>query len=264
MTSILERPLRERVDLNVNYDLTAIPATYDRARDHGPEVRDLWMTVVASYAGRSPINTILDLGCGTGRFSQDLANRFQARVVGVDPSQKMLNQARGKRLRPGVHYGRGTAEDIPLVDGAVDMVFMSMSFHHFRNRERAARECRRVLRADRPVVVRTGTREQIESYPYVPFFPQTRSMLQDLLPDHASLREVFESAGFRCAASEVIAQTIAPTWAAYADKLSAGGDSVLSRLSEAELARGLEAVRSYDARCPGQPVVEPIDVFLFR
>ena len=172
--------------LKVDYDLTSIPAAYDRGRDHGPEVLNLWMSVIESHIDGGSISTILDLGCGTGRFSEGLASRFGARVVGVDPSERMLDLARRKRQRNGIHgihYERGTAEAIPLVDEAVDMIFMSMSFHHFRDPERAAWECRRVLRADGHVVVRTGTREQIPSYPYVPYFPSARSMLEDLLPD---------------------------------------------------------------------------------
>jgi hypothetical protein len=43
------------------------------------------------------------------------------------------------------------------------MIFMSMSCHRFRDRERAASEWRRVLRAGGNVVVRGGTREQIAS-----------------------------------------------------------------------------------------------------
>jgi len=37
---------------------------------------------------------ILDLGCGTGRFSAALRARFEAEVIGIDPSKKMLEQAR--------------------------------------------------------------------------------------------------------------------------------------------------------------------------
>jgi ubiquinone/menaquinone biosynthesis C-methylase UbiE len=250
--------------LKMDYDLTTIPAVYDRGRDHGPEVLNLWMSVIESHVDAGSISTILDLGCGTGRFSEALANRFGARVVGVDPSEKMLEQARRKRRGNGVHYERGTAEAIPLVDGAVDMIFMSMSVHHFHDPQQAAWECRRVLRADGNVVVRTGTREQIPSYPYLPFFPSTRSMLEDLLPDRHGLWTVFETAGFRGVESLIVTQTVAPTWAAYADKLSAGGDSVLARLTEDELAGGLEAVRRHDTESSGQPVVEPIDVFFFR
>jgi ubiquinone/menaquinone biosynthesis C-methylase UbiE len=248
----------------VDYDRTSIPAVYDRGRDHGPEVLSLWMRVIESHVDGGSISTVLDLGCGTGRFSEGLANRFSARVVCVDPSEKMLEQACRKRQRNGIHFGRGIAEAIPLVDGAVDMIFMSMSFHHFRDPDRAAGECRRVLRPNGSVVVRTGTREQIQSYPYVPFFPSTRSMLEDLLPDRPGLCAVFERAGFRCVESQIVTQTIAPNWAAYADKLSAGGDSVLARLGEDELGRGLEAIRRYSDGPGEQPVVEPIDVLFLR
>lgn len=248
----------------MDYDLTTIPNAYDRSRDHGPEVLDLWMQVIALHASGRRVDTILDLGCGTGRFAESLATRFEACVVGVDPSEKMLTRARQKRRVAHIHYGRGAAEAIPLVDSAVDLIFMSMSFHHFTDPRRAARECRRVLRPQGTIVVRTGSREQIPSYPYVPFFPQTHSMLHELLPDHATLRDVFETAGFRCLDSARVVQTIAPTWAAYADKLAAGGDSVLARLSADELARGVEAVRRRAVEVDDRPVVEEIDVFFFR
>ena len=248
----------------MDYDLTNIPAAYDCGRDHGPEVLNLWMRVIESQVGARPVSTILDLGCGTGRFSECLASQFGACVVGVDPSAKMLERARKKGRVPRVHYERGAAEAIPLADSTADMIFMSMSFHHFRDPESAAWECRRVLRAEGTLVVRTGTREQIPSYPYVPFFPSTRGMLQNLLPDRTRLRAIFETSGCRCVETQIVTQTIAPTWAAYADKLSAGGDSVLARLTEDELAGGLEAVRRYDTGSSGQPVVEPIDVFFFR
>jgi hypothetical protein len=75
---------------------------------------------------------------------------------------------------------------------------------------------------------------------------------------------VFEAAGFRCIESRIVTQTIAPSLVAYADKLSAGGDSVLARLAEDELTRGLAAIRrNGDGTCE-QPVVEPIDVLFFR
>jgi SAM-dependent methyltransferase len=248
----------------MDYDRTGIPAVYDRGRDHGPAVLDLWMKTIEAGVDGASIRTILDLGCGTGRFSEGLANRFSARVVAVDPSEKMLEQARRKRQLNAVHYERSMAEAIALLDSAVDLIFMSMSFHHFHDPDRAACECRRVLRPDGTVVVRTGTREQIDAYPYVPFFPATRAMLEDVLPDRPGLCAVFERAGFRCVESHLVEQTIAPDWHAYADKLSAGGDSVLARLAEDELNRGLEALRRYGDEPGRPPVVEPIDVMFFR
>ena len=90
--------------MRVDYDLTRIPAAYDRGRDHGPEVLNLWMSVIESQVDGGSISMILDLGCGTGRFSEGLATRFRARVVGVDPSEKMLDQARRKRQGNGIHW----------------------------------------------------------------------------------------------------------------------------------------------------------------
>jgi ubiquinone/menaquinone biosynthesis C-methylase UbiE len=246
----------------MNYDLTEIPEGYDRSRDHGSEFIDLWMRALDLHLKGLDVSRILDLGCGTGRFSEALALFFRAEVVGIDPSLKMLERAREKQHR--VQYQSGSAEAISLPSRSVDMIFISMSFHHFVDRPLAARECRRVLRDRGVVCVRTGTREQIESYAYVPFFPSTPSKLVELLPDHAELGEPFEAAGFRLSASEVIVQTIAPSWTAYADKLSAGGDSVLATLSHEEFESGLAALRRHGADAPNQSVVEPIDLLVFR
>lgn len=248
----------------MDYDLTDIPAAYDRGRDHGPEVLDLWMRALDAHLQGLEVTRILDLGCGTGRFSEALAAYFAAEVVGIDPSAKMLERAREKQRDGRVQYQRGPAEAVPLPSGSVDVIFMSMSFHHFADRASAARECRRVLREQGVVFVRTGMREQIHAYPYVPFFPSTRAILDEILPDRAELRELFEAAGFHRTASEVITQTVAPTWNDFADKLAAGGDSVLARLSRQELESGLAAVRRHGAETAEEAIVEPIDLFVFR
>jgi ubiquinone/menaquinone biosynthesis C-methylase UbiE len=134
----------------MDYDLTAIPEAYDRGRDHGPEVLDLWMRAIESRLDGRTVATILDLGCGTGRFSEGLAAHFDAEVFGIDPSMKMLARARAKRRDDRVHYQRGLAEAIPLRARSIDTIFMSMSFHHFADPSGASRECRRVLRDGDP------------------------------------------------------------------------------------------------------------------
>src|SRR5437762_2318619 len=107
----------------MDYDTTDIPTAYDRGRDHGPGVLRLWMDVVSSCVGKRRVNTILDLGCGTGRFSEALAARFDAEVLGIDPSKKMLEQARRKGRDPRVRYERGRGKVIPLPDKSVDLIF---------------------------------------------------------------------------------------------------------------------------------------------
>jgi len=247
----------------MDYDLTDIPAAYDRGRDHGPEVLDLWMSALSRHLGGRAVTRILDLGCGTGRFSEALADRFSAAVVAIDPSMKMLAMARRKQRDPRVRYQRGRAEAIPLAARSVDLIFMSMSLHHFDEPHLAARECRRVITDDGCVVIRTGSREQIEAYPYVPFFPSSRAMLHETLPDIAGVRETFEGAAFHLVSAEIIEQSIAAGLTEYADKLSTGSDSILARLPRHEFEAGLASLRSQATEAAREGIIEPIDVLVF-
>jgi hypothetical protein len=141
---------------------------------------------------------------------------------------------------------------------------MSMTYHHFEDPMLAARECRRVLRDGAIAFLRAGVRDRIPSYPYVEFFPESRPILEDTLPTMSHIREVFESAGFSTIATDLVVQTIAPDYVAYAEKLAAGADSVLAQLSASDFRAGIGALQSYAARAGDKPVSEPIDVFVFR
>ncbi len=198
----------------MDYDATEIAATYDRGRDHGPEFLDLWMNVVSAHVKGQRTVRVLDLGCGTGRFTEALATRFDAQVIGVDPSKKMLEQARSKPSDARIRYAHGRGESIPLPDNSADLIFMSMIFHHFDNPQLVARECRRVLHDGGTAFLRAGTRERISTYPYVDFFPASRPILEEVLSTSTFVREVFEAAGFCMVTSELVTQEIAPNYAA--------------------------------------------------
>ena len=245
------------------YDRTDIPSAYDRGRDHGPHLLELWARALEAYLARPPAQ-ILDLGCGTGRFSDALSVHFGADVVGLDPSAKMLSQALAKPHAGRVRYARARAEAMPLRSGSIDMVFMSMSLHHFSSHEQAAEECRRVLRTDGRLFIRNGTREQIPFYPYYPFFPASHPILEEVLPSSARIRETYEAAGFHLVAQDLISQEIAPDWATYADKLTTRSDSVLARLSDEAFKSGIAAIRRHAEHADREAVVEPIDLFVFR
>lgn len=245
-----------------DYDATDIPTGYDRARDHGPEVLDLWMRTIRSRLEDLAVERILELGCGTGRFTPALAAHFDARVVGLDPSARMLQQAEAKSHDARVAYCRARAEAVPVANNSVDLVFMSMSFHHFTEPHAAVSECKRVLRSRGRVVLRGGVRDQAAGYPYTPFFPSLATILERMLPSRRELRELFARGGLQLISWEVVEQTIARNWLDYADKLAAGGDSALARLDRDEFEKGVAAVRHFGAGHGGS-VIEPIDLFVF-
>jgi ubiquinone/menaquinone biosynthesis C-methylase UbiE len=247
----------------MDYDKTELPTGYDAARDHGPEFSTLWMNEITRHVADRPIRTILDVGCGTGRFSGALADAFNARLIGLDPSRKMLARALSKANDSRVIYVCASGESLPIGDGRLDLVFMSMVFHHFGDHGQVAAECRRTLRSHGLVIVRTGTLERIPQYPYVEFIPETIPLLHERMPSISFVESTFRKADFALLAATIVVQQIAPTFERYVEKLAAGGDSVLASLDDRTRNNGFENLRKHARRVDPQPVTEPIDFLLF-
>ncbi len=245
----------------MNYDTTTLPETYDTARALSETRVEFWMDVVARCVDATRLSVVVDLGCGTGRFSGGLARRFSAQVIGVDPSRKMLERAESKPIT-GVTYLRGAAEALPLEGQSVDLVFASMVYHHFDDPGRALSECYRVLRVGGVCFFRNCTSELAGACPYAPHFPGVSHLLRTRLPARKDIRATAERAGFRIAVCTVTTQTTADTYAEYADKLAAGGDSVLATLPRRDFDAGIQALRVHARIVDPCPVQESIDVFV--
>src|SRR5579872_1800322 len=247
----------------MDYDKGNIPASYDAGRGYSPATLALWLERISMCAPRGEVSRILDLGCGTGRYSGALADHFNADVIAIDRSAKMLAEAR-KKTALRVRYARASGEALPLRDGSVDMVFMSMVFHHFEDRLRAARECRRVLRDGGVVCLRAATVDRIPTYPYVPFFRRSRAILEAMLQTQECIEAIFSEAGFEVARHELVRNEVASSWRIYADKIAAGADSILAQLSEREFREGMQLLRQHAASAGNASVIEVVDLFAFR
>jgi ubiquinone/menaquinone biosynthesis C-methylase UbiE len=58
-----------------------------------------------------------------------------------------------------IEFRRASADELPLADGCVDLVFMSQVYHHLPDPVAVAQECWRILRAGGYVCARTASRE---------------------------------------------------------------------------------------------------------
>jgi ubiquinone/menaquinone biosynthesis C-methylase UbiE len=90
--------------------------------------------------------SILDVGCGTGRLLRSAAGRFpHARLVGVDAAGEMVRQAQALTPDGAVTFREGPAEALPFDGDAFDLIFSTLTFHHWSDQRGAIREVARVL-----------------------------------------------------------------------------------------------------------------------
>lgn len=227
----------------VDYDRTPMPEAYDRGRALAPGTLALWLDEMASLLPCQP-ERIVDLGSGTGRFSFGLAEGYAAQVIGVEPSEKMLSQARAKPPYPDVSFRTGAAEQIPIESGWADLVFMSTMFHHIADRARAAAECARVLAPGGCVAIRNPTRDAGLHNPLGGWFEGFEAIYDAQMPLLAEIVGPFESAGFRLLGHKIIHQQTHPDWARFVDQVSHRADSLLIRLPDQAFEAGLAKLRA--------------------
>jgi SAM-dependent methyltransferase len=117
----------------------------------GPDV----LYELVAHLGLPEEANVLDLGCGEGKHSIALAERFGFRVLGIDPvprhhelANQRLAEAAGTKRELGrlVSFAPGVAEELPLEDGSVDLIWCREVLVLVEGLEEAFRECRRVLR----------------------------------------------------------------------------------------------------------------------
>ncbi|MFL5318608.1 MAG: class I SAM-dependent methyltransferase [Myxococcaceae bacterium] len=85
----------------------------------------------------------LDLGTGTGTIARGLARRG-LNVLGLDPAEPMLEQARALSVGLPAEYRVGRAEETGVPDRSFDLVTAGQCWHWF-DRARAAAEAMRLL-----------------------------------------------------------------------------------------------------------------------
>lgn len=257
----------------MDYDKTKLPETYAKSRQLSAETVALWMDAVAEFllpdgrpagiAGEQL--TILDLGCGTGRFTVPLAERFDAKVIGVEPSEKMRRQAESDASHPRVAYLAGCAEAIPCEDASFDAAFLSMVVHHFEQVPAACKEIARVLREGGHVFVRNAFSGRLDSIPFYHYFPTVIQAENDRLQRIDELCASFEASVFAKVAHRVITQRIDPSLRAHYERIKLRSLSTFELISAEEFREGIEAMRkAAEAEIEPKPVMEDIDLLVFR
>lgn len=97
----------------------------------------------------SPGSTLLDAGCGSGRYTMALARLTNARVIGVDLGATSLEHARriaADANMANIEFRTGNVLELPFANESIDCIFSNGVLHHTGDTMRGLREMHRVLR----------------------------------------------------------------------------------------------------------------------
>jgi ubiquinone/menaquinone biosynthesis C-methylase UbiE len=136
----LTRAAPARVNTRVAFDVAG--ASYDRFMGrHSSRLAP----VFADFAEIRAAARVLDVGCGSGSLTAELARRVGASsVAAADPSESLAAACAARLAEADVR--QAPAEDLPWPDGTFDAALAQLVLIFMTSAERGAAELRRVLR----------------------------------------------------------------------------------------------------------------------
>jgi ubiquinone/menaquinone biosynthesis C-methylase UbiE len=169
-------------------DFGPLAATYDELRPADENWWELFELLVreGDLAGRR----VLDVGCGTGRFSAGLAERG-SRVWGVEASPEMAARARER----GVNVKVARAEQLPFKEGWFERAVLWL-VAHLVDRSAVFAELSRVLAPDGRIAIATFDPEHFSTYYLNRLFPSLERTDRARFPAPDALVAELAAAGF--------------------------------------------------------------------
>ena len=143
-------------------DQTANPGSFVQFMEaaHAQATAQSYKQIIMEQLALQEGATILDVGCGAGQDTLDLARAVgpHGRVVGIDTSETMLEAARAHALQTQlpVEYLRADATRLPFPDASFDGCLSSRVLGHLHKPEQAVAEMARVARPGARIVVADG------------------------------------------------------------------------------------------------------------
>ena len=152
------------------------------------------------FAGVRPVDRVLDVGCGPGALTAELARRLGAgAVAAVDPSAPFV--AAAAQRNPGVDVRLASAEALPFGDGSFDAALAQLVVHFMTDPVAGILEMARVTRPGGVVAASVWDFEG-ERGPLGPFWEAARELDPGVVDEsrlagarRGHLVELFEAAG---------------------------------------------------------------------
>ncbi len=175
-------------------DYGRIAEYYDRVRTNDADYLRFWTARLIKFGEITGESRVLDVGCGTGRFTLTMEEMTGANVSGLDASVDMLKRAKEKSGR--VKWVRGSAEDLPFEKEFFDTITITMALHQFEDKKKAIAEASRVLKTGGQLVVLTTSHGRIRNS-YFALFPGVAAIDLKRFPAIPEIKRWMRESGMR-------------------------------------------------------------------
>ena len=116
---------------------------YKQASNHQKK----WGNDLISKLVLSGNETILDLGCGDGMLTMQLANFTRGKVIGIDASKGMIETAKRSYSKDNLEFKLMDIDNLDFID-QFDLIYSNAALHWVKDHQRLFQNCYQALKTN--------------------------------------------------------------------------------------------------------------------
>jgi ubiquinone/menaquinone biosynthesis C-methylase UbiE len=247
----------------VDYD-ARLHAVYATGRQMSPDALRTWMQAFARHLPEARPLTWLDLGSGTGRMTPSLATAFGGPVHGVEPSEKMRDQAVSHADHPAVTYAAGSAERIPLADASCNAALLFFVWHHVVDRHGAAHELRRVVKPGGNLFVQANFSDRMPDVWWLRAVPEWWRVDSGQFPTQEEVTLDFTEAGWELRSRDQVTWLRSSSLVEDFERLKLRAVSLFEHMDEEAIETGFARIEAALPSLDNGPQYETSELLVFQ
>jgi len=218
-------------------DYSQVADYYDKVR---PPPTDAWISKIIECGEVNANSSVLDVGCGTGRFPLSISLLTKALICSLELSINMLRKGVEKDDCKAILWVQGDGQKLPFRDDFFDCVYMTLVIHHVEDKELALQEIYRTLKKGGNCVIMTNSHYRIKRH-ILHCFPGVVAIDLKRFPTIPHLKSMMVKTGFKNVHHHVVKYDEGPLPTdEYINRVRKKYISTLTLLAEEEFEKGLK------------------------
>lgn len=190
---------------------------------------------LAKEAGIKPNSVVLNIGCGRGGADRFLIKNFDCKVIGIDISQKQLDEAvmaaQEEGMQDAVKYMKSFMTELTVDDDSIDCIWVQESLFHCHEKDKAISEFYRVLKSGGTVVLEDTVLMDPKAKKEVMDAFGKRVKINDIFTPN-DYEKLFGEKGFKLAKKEDMTKHLEKTYVEIAKFVSENQDKLKKKIDE--------------------------------